>query len=905
MQPPAVEGYRFDGIVSFNGGLDQSPSRAMKFTSLALATESLPRQRLLEAALCGDPQHANSTILLAPAGFGKTTLLVQVGQVLSQSKIPIAWLNCTADDAQPDVFLADLADALQEAGLFRTPSEYGIGDIAAALSENAPAAIFLDEYENAGSEGTDNTLETLIRSMPADCKAFIATRNLPRIGLSKLLVENEARLIDARSLQFTPDEATTLISDIVPREDCANFLAQTDGWPVMLQLVRLYSRVTDTASAPQVAFDRRMRMFDYIAEQILSRLDEAQKQFLLEIAILPEVDAVTAEAVSKRINSEKLLHELLRLSPIVTIISDTPLSVRLHPLLRDYLQQELTLNQPERAAQLHRRAALHYAALSNLPKAVEHAAASGSADLTTDFIERAGGALVNVSEGLGRVRSFLAALAPNVVHAHRELRLMRVLQQVMEGTSAGWFDDFDRLVESEAETIGTQSELDDFGLKIELIRYIRQMSESRHAICDAPWRRIDTMRRQTLSRRYKDPRYHALALTVEALLLTNYGTLQLARKRVEELEQLFVKEHFALNLPWVTTHLANIALAQGDLPAAASHSRTVLERLSDAGEDKNTMLRQHCNAILGQAFYDQNNLELALAHFEAIPRLSAYTLLNIVVPSVCTRARALFYLGHTEQALAGLDEAYQFAVEEELPHFSLIAAACAAELRLLLSDVDAASHLIKSAGLERHLQKHKVWFARPWLEVEAVVRAIALLWLQQKQGDQAYSLTHEFATRAFESGRSLAALRSELLVAQVALKLGRQKQARAAMLRAVNHRGTAAAVRAFLEADVGVRELFSEMAHEDEFSRPDLVGPILRAYQSNGNEAVETLASLSPREQDVIVQLSRGFASKMIGRELGISHETVRHHLKRIYSKFGVNSRKEAVFEARRRGLIP
>lgn len=879
----------------------------MKFAPYTSASDALMRERLIALALHSRPESANSTLIVAPAGYGKTTLLSQIQNVLEARNEKTAWLNCSAEDRQPDIFLANLGDCFRAADLFDSTAEYGVADLMAALSEKGPAALLIDEYENASSEGSDNLLETIIRTLPASCHLFVTTRELPKISLTKLLVDGRTRFVDAGELRFSDQETSSVIADSGLPDSYADLLEQSEGWPVMVQLARLYWQSSGAQlSSATTGQGQRTRIFDYLAEQILTKMEPAQRDFLLEISVLSEVDIASAQAVTRSPEAEKLLRGLLRLRPIVTIISEQPLALRLHPLFRDFLRHD-SINFPVTSAPVrHQRAALHFVARKELSKAIEHAAQSGSADLIVQLLEDAGGALLNISEGYGRVRSYLATLSPNMVTNRPRLRLMRIMQQAMEGTSADWIAEFDRFLEQfDNAEAKPNDQTGDLALQIDLLRFIGEVSESRRVCTVSPWPRVDSLRQKCLARKYEEPRYLGVGLPVELMFIVEYGSLQLAEQRVEELRDLFETANFAPNFSWVSSHLSNISWAKGNLAASEQHAKVCLDRIMDSGEARNTLMRQNSNAILGQCYFEQNNLDLALAHFDTIPKKQTYAPIMTFVFSVCTEARCRFLLGDQARALADLEEAYQFALDEALPHLILISAAAIAEFRLLAGDITGCTELIVSANLEKALEKSEIWFSRPWLETEALIRLFSLFWIQTDQTERAYALAHEFAVRTRQSGRRLMAARAELLVMEAAFKQKRHNYAQLALGRALDCTAGSAAMRPFLDMGAEGFALLENMTKEKGQSHADWIDAILVARGSKPDVQPRAATdSISPREKDVLIGLSRGHPTKIIARELDLSHETVRHHLKKIYGKLRVHTREQAVEEALRRGII-
>ncbi len=878
----------------------------MQFSSYTSANDALMRERLIALALHAPPESANSTLILAPAGYGKTTLLCQIQKTMDANGERTAWLNCRAEDSQPDIFLGNLGRSFRAAGLFDDEIEYGVADLMEALSAQGDAALLIDEYENVNSEESDNILETIIRTLPASSHLFVATRELPKISLTKLLVDGRTRIVDANQLRFSDQEISAVVSGSGLPDTYADLLDQSEGWPVMIQLARLYWQSSGASpAAPEPELGHRIRIFDYLAEQILTKMVSVQRDFLLEISILSEVDVASAQAVTENPDAEKLLRDLLHLHPIVTIISERPLALRLHPLFRDFLRYFSINFSVTNAPMLHRRAALFYAAQRELSTAIEHAAQSGASDLIVQLLEEAGGALLNVSEGYGRVRKFLATLSPNVVISRPRLWLMRIMQQAMEGTSGDWIAEFDRFIERLDNTAAmANDQKGDFALQINLVRFIGEVSESKRVCTEAPWSRVDELLQECMAFKFEEPRYLGVGLPVELMFIIDYGSLESAQKHVTELKDLFESANFAPNLSWISSHLSNINWARGNLAAAEQYAKSCLDRILDSGEAKNTLMRQNCNAILGQCYFEQNDLELALAHFDTIPKKQTYVPIMTFVFSVCSEARARYFLGDHDRALADLEEAYQFALDQSLPHFSLIGAAMVAEFRLLIGDIVGCTELIASASLEKALKKSQLWFTRPWLETEAVVRLFALFWIHSNQAQRAYDLAHEFAVRAWQSERRLMATRAEILVMKAALKQNRQDAARLALARAIDYSAGTSAVQPFLDMGKNGFMLLEKLIKEKDQSNKDWIEVIRSAGDKKSASPPGIADSISPRERDVLIGLGRGYPTKIIARELNLSSETVRHHLKKIYAKLCVHTRKQAVDAARRHFII-
>jgi ATP/maltotriose-dependent transcriptional regulator MalT len=288
-------------------------------------------------------------------------------------------------------------------------------------------------------------------------------------------------------------------------------------------------------------------------------------------------------------------------------------------------------------------------------------------------------------------------------------------------------------------------------------------------------------------------------------------------------------------------------------------------------------------------------VDVALAHFDAVPRQIAYSLLSTQAYAICTRARCLVLAGEIDQALSDLDDDYQYALEEALPHMSVIAPAVGAELRLAAGDRSGCEQLIRSAKLDALLDQHRTWFVRPWLETEALVRLFSRYWLSTGEADRAYNLAHEFAVRASQSGRLLMGAGGFLDAAAAALACGHRGKAAAAIGQAMKQVAGSGAVRLFLDADEDVQALLQEKLQDERSGQGNEILDLFSARMAQDTDRGGIARLLSPREQEVMAELCLGHPTKLAARHLNLSYETVRHHLKRIYTKLHVHTRQQAV----------
>lgn len=465
-----------------------------------------------------------------------------------------------------------------------------------------------------------------------------------------------------------------------------------------------------------------------------------------------------------------------------------------------------------------------------------------------------------------------------------------------------WITEFEHFLETLGDAPKAISS--DFAMQVDMIRGMVESTENRRSVVEVTQKRIDEIRSRCLARKFEDPRYLGLGLATELLFLVDYGTLGLAEQRTNELSDLFTSADFAPNFSWLSNHMSHLSLAKGDLTSAIDNAHACLDRVRDLGETRKTLVRQHSHAILGQCYLEQNKIDLALEHLARVPRHPRYSLITILVASVCGTARIRAARGEMEQAIAGLEEAYKFASHEGIPHLKVITAATVAEFLLMAGNEDACLDWISREDLESVLKRSQLWFTRPWLETEALIRLFTLLAIKQGHLDRAHDLAHEFAVRARESGRKLMAARAELLLMDVELKHNRRLAAQQALTRALEDTEGSGAVRLFLDMSLAGISLLKAMQRKKEQSHSKRLAELLSTIESSSDTEKPSGESVSPREKEVLIALSNGQPPKIIARNLDLSYETVRHHLKNIYAKLDVHSRDQAVNEALRRRII-
>ncbi len=368
----------------------------------------VPRRRVSRRALlelCAGPPH-KLTLIRAPAGWGKSTLLADWHQLESENR-PFAWVALDVGDSDPVRFWTYLIHALRtldpEAGasslpMLRAPRASVVDDVLPALFNELIAlphqvVLVLDDYHLVRSPETDEGLSYLLEHLPQTVQLVISSRTEPALPLARLRARGELTEIDAQQLRFSEEDADLFLNDLhglgLERDDVIRLRELTEGWAAGLYLATLAIR--DRASAHEFiqtfAGDNR-HVVDYLTEEVLAGLSEEVRDFLLETSVLERLCAPLCDAVTDRPGAVRVLHELERSNSFLIPLDTRREWYCYHHLFGDLLRHELALTRPEHARLLHRRASAWHRDQGDPSEAIHHATMAGDVADASELILR-------------------------------------------------------------------------------------------------------------------------------------------------------------------------------------------------------------------------------------------------------------------------------------------------------------------------------------------------------------------------------------------------------------------------------------------------------------------------------------------------------------------------------------
>ncbi len=880
-----------------------SNDQERKFQPIVHIDDAVWRERLIRLVLATPPTTARLTIVAAPAGFGKTTMLAQLARHFEQTGVLVAWLNCDTRDMDPGIFSESLLAALAYSKLSsKKKVRVLLAHVAAHLAAIAePLAIFIDEYEAASNASVDDLIDAIATVLPPNVTVILASRETPNLPLTQLQLAGKIRIVDADSLRFSFDETRTLLQDCLPDNAVHQVAAYADGWPFALQLARL--RAAGGAKDDWVVGARakmpRKQIFDYLTKEVFSTLDHETIAFLSEVAVLGTLDVLAANAVRQRDDSLSFIQTLSALKPIV-VVDESDWSARLHPLLCDYLIDSMEVASPGKRAELHLRAACHLAERHRVYEAVEHAVAGGRLDMAARMIEDAGAFLLLVSEGGLRVRTLLQRLPASTILSYPRLRLLQIGQQIVLGLSSGVeFDRVERIICASDSASNDLARLD-----LEVARCIVLITQEASTLRFSPWAILENAKRLARTRLADEPRFMCLVLAVEITMLHQYGPVDRCERRTAEIERLYRDMPFHTK-PFLSMYHAQNAYARGALDQAEHIIRHSLQQDANFINYRPQFLGQITHVLLGHVYFLRGDLELARAQFSSIVPSESFTMFETHLGVWVEPARCEAALGNPVHAIDLLDAARHYAFEEDLPHLRLVATTTQIEIEVAHGDGAKSAQLAAAMNLDEMWQSAQVPFELLWREVEGIARARYFLQLYGDNPRAALETGNTLLCLSRKAGYRLSEITALLMRARAAQLLGRHAASNEDLQCALDFARKCGVVQMFFgfgaEIMVQIRTLSEQALGETSV----WAGHVVTTWEAMFRTRSKVSNGFTPREMDVLCELAKEQTTKAIAKTLMLSPETVKQHLKAIFLKLNVGKREDAITEARRRALMP
>ncbi|WP_167043399.1 LuxR C-terminal-related transcriptional regulator [Salinibacterium sp. ZJ454] len=367
--------------------------------------QAVSRPRLVERLNDGLRAGRKLTLVSAPAGFGKTTVLADWIESLRQHEpeVRVAWLSLDEGDSDPARFLTYLiaavhgvdgilSDGLNAEARQGMPVEAALTTLINEVAQSAVEIVLvLDDFHTIEAGPARDAVAFLVEHCPSNLHVAIGSRADPPFPLARMRGRGELTELRAADLRFTPDEAAAFLTEMglsLSADDIAALDTRTEGWIAGLQLAALLMRERSDIRSFIDAFTGSNRfVIDYLVEEVLQRQPEQVRTFLLHSAVLDRLTGALCEAVTGQPDGAGMLEALERDNLFVIPLDDRRHWYRYHHLFADVLRARLLQQDRDRVHTLHRLASDWYAQNDLVHDAVKHALAAGDFDRAATLIE--------------------------------------------------------------------------------------------------------------------------------------------------------------------------------------------------------------------------------------------------------------------------------------------------------------------------------------------------------------------------------------------------------------------------------------------------------------------------------------------------------------------------------------
>jgi len=868
------------------------------------------------------------TLISAPAGFGKTTLLVEWSREVAGDEGSVAWLSLDEGDNDPTRFLTYLVAALRSveedigAGVLsalRSPEPPHIEAITAALINELAAlpeepTIILDDYHVIDSEPVHGILSFLLEHLPPNAHLIISSRIDPPLQLSRLRARNHMMKLDAAELSFTSEEAATFLNSVMglelSAEDIAALEQRTEGWIAGLQLAALSMRDRRDVSGFVRAFSGSHRdVLDYLAEEVLERQPESIRRFLLETSVLDYLSYSLCDAVTGRSDGQQMLERLERDNLFVVALDEQRHWYRYHHLFTDFLRTRLERESPERASELHSRAAEWYEGNALISVAVGHVLAAEDYDRAAELVEQVIGEMWFRAEVM-TLLGWLEALPEGAKRRRPRLLLEHATALMWVGRLEGvesLVGEAERIVDTAAEGTDEVSPSSVENIHRPYLLGYAAATRAWHAnLLGNPQSGIEFARR-ALEFLPDDPRPRTFAAFSLAAAYSFAGDFEAASAAFAEAAELgLAAGHDYLALEAMGYH-AELQMARGHLYEADSILRRALGFAAARG-DVSLPATGEVQVAMGELLYEWDELDSAEDRLKEGVRLAERTgQLGSQVDGYVSLSRLKQVRGDTDGAVETAQEAERLARSSGVSQFIVEVAAWKSRLHLAQGELAAATSELERVGMG----DDDPVFVR---EIEQSARARLLI--AQGEHDEALRLLADLREAAQAAGRIGREIEILTLQALTLRAKGEKERAVNTLTQALALGEPEGYVRTFVDEGPKMAVLMSEVLEVQQRGQmypPNRVSAhYLRKLRAALEQEAPDLASpsaelpepLSERELKVLTLVAAGETNQEIAGELFVAKSTVKTHIKNIYRKLDTHNRTQALARARELNLI-
>ncbi len=867
------------------------------------------------------------TLVSAPAGFGKTTLLAEWLAANSANEQAAGWVSLDQSDNDPAFFWAYFITALQKVrsevgeralALLQSPQPPPIESILTTLINEINTVehrfvLILDDYHVIDAQSIHSAIAFLLDHLPPQMHLIIASRSDPPLPLARLRVRGESIELRAADLRFTAEEAAAFLNEMMKLNlssaEVTALESRTEGWIAGLQLAALSLQAHDDVAGFITAFTGNDRyIVDYLVEEVLQRQPERVRNFLLQTSILDRLSGPLCDAVIKQEDGKKMLEALDRSNLFVVSLDDKRQWYRYHHLFADVLRAHAMEEQPDQIPSLHKRAAAWFEEAGMAAEAIEHARAAGDHETVARLLA----ANLEEFERIGRYASitrWAAALPEEMMRNRPRLALIQAAVALTSDNNnqvarrlTSWAEEAISKIENSGgcdvahEVNGTVIGPEGLqALKGEMLA-LKLFTSARKLHPDEVVAIAEQARKLISPSKH---RLRGMLHMIDAGMLTRRSDLRAA---LPNLEQSVEEARRAQNPPLLVDMLTargQVYVAMAKLEEGRRSFEEALHLGQNLAAEGHWMLCSSQTA-LAEIALERADLAGATRHIAAALELAGKSPTRSPVLHARAAATQVFLAaGDTKAALNQLEQTQVFVRGSSDSRYVSFLSSVQLKFYCQIEDFEAAADVVRDRNLSPDMAVDR--------NNEEEMTAFARYLLARAE----YCDAEKVLSSALPLVRSIGCVQHEIhvLVLQAMAKelLGERTLALKSLGRATFLGEPARFNRTFthvLEGSEGpmMIELLEALADAVQSDRgPVEVGSssyltyLLREIRTKPVTESALVEPLTTREIEILRLIAAGMRNQEIAERLFISLHTVKRHIANAYAKLGVTHRTEAV----------
>ncbi|MGG4495149.1 LuxR C-terminal-related transcriptional regulator [Brevibacillus reuszeri] len=852
-----------------------------KTTLPTFQSHRIDREELLEQLDQG--LDCRLTTLLAPAGYGKTTLLSQWAH---KHRVITSWLSL--DEMDNDLIRfwryvvyslsssvhPQLAERMEPS--MKATSHTSIYTFIDSLLNELSAidqhvVIILDDYHTLTEDAIHASISYFIEYSSSNVHLYIASRSKLPFSTSKWSLRNEACQLDAIQLLFTLEETVSFYREVhkltLSAQQIDQLRTRTEGWVAGLQLAAI-SLANSAQPDPffQSFAGSHRDISEYLLHEVWLRLPHETQHFLLHTCILSRMDAAVCNALTKQSNSQQMLNQLHAQNIFLVPLDDYQSWYRYHHLFTDFLRGQLHQLDTEKLLSLHRVASESFAERGLYEEALDHALAA------TDY-----------------------RLAAHLLEQH----ISKWIQRGEFSTLLHWLDSFPQPSDMLPPVLSL--------LRAFILITCGKIKRAREALIllDKQCAAMDTSDEQLT--------FFSGLLFVKANFAFATGDFESWVASSSQLDQALPEDPLFYHFNFNTTEPFIRRTSFGLKGHISAYTEIVGKRFSEIISAKGwqeSLINLYVVQAIAEGYYERNQLEDSLkllGQVEPVARRERIS--GLFIPFSLTLAKIKLANGDTRAARTIIEEAIDTIQDWSVPYWLPSLRAFLARIALQEDDLSHA---------ELHLAKLPLsFFEQPTLHKELELLTYVHVQLQKNQEQEALRILEALQPAAKREGLLTSQVDIAVLQALALQQLGKKAEALLSLHEALVIGEANGYKRSFIDHGVAMSHLLLSFTEHEKRRVNKLVPNVSPEYvkhllslcpkKAPGgiSEATSPLIeSLTGKEMLILSMLARGASNKQIAEELGNTLGTVKVYLHRIYGKLGVTNRTQAVLKAQEIALI-